>query len=167
MSDDKNDKARKGEDPAPSRGVSVMALILTALMSAGVAGGTSMYVGKRASHEARSSRAAAPARSFNPRRGFTLQLEPFVLMSIDGRHAFHAMRTTLALEFAPHTLEDDVRPYVARIRDAALSLLRSITYEVASDPAQMDRIRTELQTRFQAIGVQGLARVLITDLVVQ
>lgn len=169
MSDDKNDKARKGDATAPSpKGVSVVALILTALVSAGAAGGASLYVSKRTAHPAPAAHAPAehaPAAHAPP--GFTLALDPFVLMSADSHRAFHAMRTTLALEFAPATREDDVRPYVARIRDAALSMLRSIPYEVASDPAQMDHIRAELQTRFQATGVRGIARVLITDLVVQ
>jgi len=171
MSDDKNDKARKGDAPAPSpKGVSVVALILTALVSAGAAGGASLYVSKRTAHPApagHAAQAAAHAPAAHAPPGFTLALDPFVLMSADSHRAFHAMRTTLALEFSPATREDDVRPYVARIRDAALSLLRSISYEVASDPAQMDHIRAELQTRFQATGVRGIARVLITDLVVQ
>ncbi|MDP3220411.1 MAG: flagellar basal body-associated FliL family protein, partial [Deltaproteobacteria bacterium] len=109
--------------------------------------------------------AAAPARPAPP--GFTLALDPFVVMTIDAQHSFHAMRATIALEFGPAAREEDVRPYVARIRDATLSLLRSVTYEAASDPAQTDRLRAQLAARYQDTGVQGIARVLITDLVVQ
>jgi flagellar basal body-associated protein FliL len=169
MSDDKNDsKARKGDAAAPpTKGVSVVALILTAIVAAGAAGGASLYVSKRTRPAAAPAHAAhaAPSRPAPP--GFTLALEPFVVMSIDAHHSFHAMRATIALEFAPTTREEDVRPYVARIRDATLSLLRSVTYEVASDPAQTDRLRSQLQARYHDTGVQGIARVLITDLVVQ
>lgn len=170
MSDDKNDsKARKGDAAAPPvKGVSVVALILTAVVAAGAAGGASLYVSKRTSHAApagHGAEAPAPVRPAPP--GFTLALDPFVLMSIDAQHSFHAMRTTIALEFGPAIREEDVRPYVARIRDATLSLLRSVTYEVASDPAQTDRLRAQLQARYQDTGVPGIVRVLITDLVVQ
>ena len=170
MSDDKTDKARKGDAAAPTqRGVSVVALFLTALVSAGAAGGGALYVSKRTAHAAPSSHGAAHAapHASNAPPGFTLPLEPFVVMSVDEHRAFHAMRATLALEFTPSTREEDVRPYVPRVRDAALSLLRSTRYEVASDPTQTDHLRSELQTRFQATGVRGIARVLITDLVVQ
>ena len=171
MSDDKNDKARKGDAAAPTpRGVSVVALFLTAIVSAGAAGGGALYVSKRTAHPApAASHGAAHAapHAANAPPGFTLPLEPFVVMSVDAHRAFHAMRATLALEFTPATHEEDVRPYVPRVRDAALSLLRSTSYEVASDPAQMDHLRSELQTRFAATGVRGIARVLITDLVVQ
>lgn len=167
MSDDKNDsKARKGDAAAPpTKGVSVVALILTAVVAAGAAGGASLYVSKRTSRAAPHAPAPAPARPTPP--GFTLALDPFVVMSIDAHHSFHAMRATIALEFGPTAREEDIRPYVARIRDATLSLLRSVTYEVASDPAQTDRLRAQLQARYQDTGVQGIARVLITDLVVQ
>lgn len=166
MSDDKNDsKAHKGDAAAPpAKGVSVVALILTAVVAAGAAGGASLYVSKRTSRAAPPAHAVA-ARPVPP--GFTLALEPFVVMTVDAQHAFHAMRATIALEFGPTTRDEDVRPYVARIRDASLSLLRSVTYEVASDPAQTDRLRSQLQARYQDTGVQGIARVLITDLVVQ
>ena len=170
MSDDKTDsKARKGDDAAPpAKGVSVVVLILTAVVAAGAAGGAALYVSKRANHAPRTAPAAAhaaPAPTAPP--GFTLALDPFVVMTIDAQHSFHAMRATIALEFAPTTREEDVRPYVARIRDATLSLLRAVTYEAASDPAQTDRLRSQLQARLQETGVRGIARVLITDLVVQ
>lgn len=170
MSDDKTDsKALKGDAAAPpTKGVSVVVLILTAVAAAGTAGGASLYVSKRANHAARTAQAAAHAAPAPPALpGFTLALEPFVVMTIDAQHSLHAMRATLALEFASTAREDDVRPYVARIRDATLSLLRSVTYEAASDPAQTDRLRSLLQARLQQTGVQGIARVLITDLVVQ
>jgi|GEM_PF-1385659 len=173
MSDDKTDsKARKGDDAAPpTKGVSVVVLILTAVVAAGAAGGAALYVSKRANHAPRTAPAAAHAAHAAPAPtappGFTLALDPFVVMTIDAQHSFHAMRATIALEFAPTTREEDVRPYVARIRDATLSLLRAVTYEAASDPAQTDRLRSQLQARLQETGVQGIARVLITDLVVQ
>jgi flagellar basal body-associated protein FliL len=170
MSDDKTDsKARKGDDAAPpAKGVSVVVLILTAVVAAGAAGGAALYVSKRANHAPRTAPAAAhaaPAPTAPP--GFTLALDPFVVMTIDAQHSFHAMRATIALEFAPTTREEDVRPYVARIRDATLSLLRAVTYEAASDPAQTDRLRSQRPARLQETGVRGIARVLITDLVVQ
>lgn len=170
MSDEKNDpKARKNADAVPApKGVSIMVLILTAVVAAGTAGGAALFVSKRMAHQAQSRHAAAiEAPPAHAAPGFTLPLEPFVVMCVDRTHSFHAMRTTLALEFSPTSKEDEIRPYIPRMRDAALTLLRSTTYEIISDPAQMDHIRSELQSHFQATGVQVLVRVLITDLVVQ
>jgi hypothetical protein len=66
----------------------------------------------------------------------------------------------------PHS-EETVRRFVPRIRDSALTHLRTVTYEAASDPAQMDHLRSDLMERFRSTGVTGVTRVLVTDLVVQ
>ena len=88
-------------------------------------------------------------------------------MAQDAAHHTHPMRVVLALEFDAHAKEETVTPFVPRIRDSAISHLRGISYEMASDPAQMDHLRTELLERFRGTGASGARRVLVTDLVVQ
>ena len=174
MSETKDDPtARKGGDlvpaAAPSARFSLLTVLLSVVLAGAAAAGGAIYMAKVSAR----SRGAAPAHgsvavaASTAPPGFTLQLEPFVLMCADTQHAFHAMRTTLALEFDTSAKEEDIRPFVARIRDTALTLLRTIAFEVISDPAQMDRVRHDLQARFVGTGVRGLSRVLITDLVVQ
>jgi len=174
MSDDNTDKASKAPDAPAPRGVSVVTLIVTAIVTAGSAGGASLFVNKRAAHASAGAHGAAGGHgaatvvvSPHAPPGFTLPLEPFVVMCGDANHVLHAMRATLAIEFAATAREEDVRPFVPRVRDAALAQLRAVTYEAASDPTQTDRLRGELQIRFNDTGVPGLVRVLITDLVVQ
>src|SRR4051812_10521753 len=148
MSDDKTDKAAKADAPAP-KGVSVVTLIVTAIVTAGSAGGASLYVNKRAAHAGAGAHAAAGEHgaaagehgativvSPHAPPGFTLALEPFVVMCGDAARAMHPMRATLAIEFAATAREEEVRPFVPRVRDAALAQLRAVTYEAASDPAQ-------------------------------
>ena len=63
MSDDKNDpKARKNADAVPApKGVSMVALILTAVVAAGAAGGAAIFVSKRMAHQAGSGQSSSTA----------------------------------------------------------------------------------------------------------
>jgi flagellar basal body-associated protein FliL len=81
------------------------------------------------------------------------------------------MKVTLAVEFEANGKEegkdDALKSFVPRIRDAALSYLRLMTYEDAMDTNHSDKMRTDLLEKFRAAGATGATRVLVTDLVVQ
>lgn len=164
MSDKKDDAADKKAAPPPARGgVNVVGLLATAVFAAAAAFGGARAAGARGSQAAHS---AQHAPQIEP-PGYTLALEPFLVMAQDATHHTHPMRVVLALEFDAHAKEETVTPFVPRIRDSAISHLRGISYEAASDPAQMDHLRTELLERFRGTGATGARRVLVTDLVVQ
>lgn len=161
-------KADAPAAPAKGGGVSVVGLVATAVFAGAAAFGGAKAADHRgsgtASHDMHSTHDAAPHVE-SP--GFTLPLDPFLVMSSDTNHTPHPMRVVLAIEFDQTAKEETVRRFVPRIRDSALTHLRTVTYETASDPSQMDHLRSELMERFRSTGVTGVTRVLVTDLVVQ
>ncbi len=163
MSDKKEEAADPKAAPPEGRSWNVVGLVATAVFAAAAAFGGAKAAGARGSQESHSEHAAP---TIEP-PGYTLALEPFLVMATDATHRVHPMRVVLAIEFDAHAKEETVTPFVPRIRDSALAHLRAVTFEAASDPAQMERLRTELLERFRGTGASGARRVLVTDLVIQ
>jgi flagellar basal body-associated protein FliL len=84
----------------------------------------------------------------------------------DANRRPHTMKMAVAVEF-DGSVKEDIRNYVPRVRDAILVHLRMLPYEQATNPDQVEHLRAELLERCRNAGVQGAARVLVTDFVVQ
>ena len=168
MSEKKDDKAEKagdkGEKPA-GKGVNLVGVVITAVLAGAAAFGGAKVAGARAGGHAPQPPAHAAPHIEPP--GFTLALEPFLVMAADTNRRTHPMRVVLAVEFEQNVKEENVRPFVPRIRDFTLTYLRSLTYETASNPEHMDHFRADLLERMRGTGAVGVSRVLVTDLVVQ
>jgi flagellar basal body-associated protein FliL len=166
MSDKTDDKAPVADKKAAPRGGAV-GLVLTGLIAGGAAfGGARAAAGRSAGHAPPAPAAASHTPRVGP-PGYTLALEPFLVMAADTNRRAHPMRVVLAVEFDQTVREEGARVFVSRIRDASLTYLRTITYEAASDPERMEQLRTHLLERVQSTGATGVTRVLLTDLVVQ
>jgi flagellar basal body-associated protein FliL len=149
--------APKKAGPSPA-----IAMIVTGLIAGGAAfGGAKLSAAHAASAQPPEHVAVAPP------PGPTVALEPFVLLTPDAAKKMHAMKVTLAIEFEEKVKEDTLKSFTPRIRDAALTYLRTMTYEDALDSGKSDKLRTELLERFRNVGAVAATRVLITDLVVQ
>jgi flagellar basal body-associated protein FliL len=162
MSDEKKTPAE------PSSGGGGAGKILGILLPAIIAGAASFGGAKFASgHQAPAAPASEHAEAKAP--GPTLPLEPFLLTVPDGSKKAHAMKVTIAVEFDPAGAkgEEGFKSLVPRIRDSALSYLRTLTYEEVLDPTAGDKMRSDLLERAQTSGAPGAQRVLITDFVVQ
>jgi flagellar basal body-associated protein FliL len=165
MSDDKKTPAAPA---APATGGGGAGKILGILLPAIIAGGASFGGAKFASgHQAPAAPAAEHAEAKAP--GPTLALEPFLLTVPDGTKKAHAMKVTIAVEFDAASIkgEEGFKTLVPRIRDSALSYLRTLTYEEVLDPTAGDTMRKDLLEKTQSSGAPGAQRVLITDFVVQ
>lgn len=173
-------EAKKGA--AKAGGINVVSLVLTAVLAGGASfagakfgggshgggggGGGGHGAAAGGEHGEGGHGASASSMQSEP-PGFTLPLEPFLVMTADANHRPHAMRMVLALEFEHVVTEERARAFVPRIRDAALAHIRGIPYETFSDPTQVDHVRADLLERFRSTGAPGIMRVLVTDLVVQ
>lgn len=172
-------EAKKGAGKAG--GINVVSLVLTAVLAGGASfagakfgggshggggGGGGHGAAAEGGHGEGGHGASASSMQSEP-PGFTLPLEPFLVMTADANHRPHAMRMVLALEFEHVVTEERARAFVPRIRDAALAHIRGIPYETFSDPTQVDHVRADLLERFRSTGAPGIMRVLVTDLVVQ
>jgi flagellar basal body-associated protein FliL len=150
----------------PKKGLSpLIAMVVTGLIAGGAAFGGAKVA---AAHAAIAN--PGPERItvvVAPPPGPTVALEPFVLLTPDASKKMHAMRVTLAIEFEEKTKEETLKSYTPRVRDAALTYLRTMTYEDAIDNAKTDKLRADLLEKFRTVGAVAASRVLITDLVVQ
>jgi len=166
MSDKTDDTAHAADKKTALRG-GVAGHVITALIAGGAAfGGARIAAAGRPGAAPPAAAAAAHAPRVGP-PGFTLALEPFLVMAADTNRRTHPMRVVLAIEFDQSAREEGARVFVSRIRDASLAYLRTVTYEAASDPERMEQLRTHLLERVRGTGATGVTRILLTDLVVQ
>jgi flagellar basal body-associated protein FliL len=161
----------KSADAAPKKGTTnPLAIVLPAVLAGAAAFGAVRFAPARA---ATAPEAAHTAPALPP-PGPTVALEPFLVVTLDSAKKTHPMKVTLAVEFEASGKEskeegkDDVlKGFTPRIRDAALSYLRVMSYEDAMDASHSDKMRAELLEKFRAVGAANASRVLVTDLVVQ
>lgn len=100
----------------------------------------------------------------------SIKLDPIV---VDLRHdgAVRHLKVGLSLEPA-HTGGGHggggIEPYLPRGREAAITYLRSLTFDEATNPKAFERIRGELEQRIiAAIGKSRVGRIVVTDYVAQ
>lgn len=164
MSDKKEEPAKDGDKKPSARSAGVIAAVVTGVIAGGAAFGGARLAGRGGG--AHHAPAAEHAPQLGP-PGYTLSLEPFLVMASDANRRAHPMRVVLAVEFERTVTEEAARVFVARIRDSVIAYLRTVTYETAAAPERMDSLRHDLLDRVRATGATGVTRVLVTDLVVQ
>jgi flagellar basal body-associated protein FliL len=165
MSDEKDSKeATPAAAPAAaSSKTNPLMFILPALLAGGAAFGGAKF---SAAHAAAPAAETVKHKEEKP-PGPTVNLDPFLLVTSDTEKKAHAMKVTLAVEFGEGVKEDALKNFTPRIRDAALSYLRTVSYEDAIDATKADKLREDLLEKFQKVGASEAERVLVTDLVVQ
>jgi flagellar basal body-associated protein FliL len=162
------DKEAAAAPKKPSAIGGILKLVIPALFAAGAAyGGTRFAAAKApAAGDAHGGGHDAPVVHHAKPPGPTLPLEPFLVTVFDANKKPHPMKMTIAVEFDP-TTHDDLKTFTPRIRDVVLTYLRSMSHEQATDPAQVEKLRTELVEKCQKAGAHTAERVLVTDFVVQ
>jgi flagellar basal body-associated protein FliL len=148
--------------PAPAKKGGALGMVLPAILAAAAAFGGAKIAG---AHAQPSAQAEHHAEEHKP-PGPTVPLDPFLVTIPDANKKSHPMKVTLAIEFESTAKEEAIKAFAPRIRDAALSFLRTMTYEQAVDP-DTHRIREDLLERVQKVGATTAERILITDLVTQ
>jgi flagellar basal body-associated protein FliL len=80
----------------------------------------------------------------------------------------HHLKVVLSFELADKFTEEDFKKWSPRGREVALTYLRSLDYEGATDPKKFEAIRKELCDKVKAaMGRKHVRRVLVTDFVAQ
>lgn len=159
---DKKDTPAAAAPPKASKGLGVLGIILPALFAGGAAFGGARAAG---GHTTKTVIVETPAAPKPP--GPTLPLEPFLVTLAEANGKAHAMKVVLAIEFSSLTKEEVIKPLTPRVRDGALTYLRTLSWDTASDRSKIDTIRNELLEAVKKSGASTAERVLITDLVIQ
>lgn len=158
-----DDKAQPAKPPGQSPVAAILGLVLPALLAGGAAFGGARFAaggGHHAAKPASSEKALAPP-------GPTMALDPFIFTVTDGTHKNHAVKVSLAVEFKAKSKEEEFKVLVPRVRDAALTYLRTLTYEATTTQGLDEKSREELLARIRQQGAGDAEKILITDFVVQ
>jgi flagellar FliL protein len=95
-------------------------------------------------------------------------LDPIIVDIREINGDMHHLKVGIAVELAKGVTEEEFKRLVPRIRDAAISYLRSLKFDEISTPSKFDPIRAELGERIgHAAGKGKVLRVLFTDFVAQ
>lgn len=158
-----DDKAQTSKSQGQSPLAAILGLVLPALLAGGAAfGGARLAAGG-----AHAPKTVFVEKSAGP-PGPTLTLEPFIFTVSDSTHKTHAVKVSIAVEFkAVKGKEEDFKNLIPRVRDAALTYFRTITYEAATTQGLDEKGREELLARIRQNGGGEAEKVLVTDFVVQ
>jgi flagellar protein FliL len=95
-------------------------------------------------------------------------LDPIIVDIREANGDAHHLKVGIAVELGKGVTDDEFKKQIPRIRDSAISYLRSLKFDEISSPSKFDPIRTELGERIaHASGKAKVQRVLFTDFVAQ
>lgn len=94
---------------------------------------------------------------------------PSVVVDLrDGDNRIRHLKVGLTAELGEHTPVEEFKLTVPRAREAAITFLRSLSFEEVSDPQHFTAIKDELGKRIiEAMGEEHVHRIVLTDFVVQ
>jgi flagellar basal body-associated protein FliL len=103
-----------------------------------------------------------------PTKIISVDIPPIVVDLRDGDGRIRHLKVGMAAELAELATPDDFKLVIPRGREAALSYLRSLTFEEVSDPARYIAIKDELSKRLtEAVGPKRVHRILLVEFVIQ
>lgn len=97
--------------------------------------------------------------------------QPFAAIVVDVRNKkgdMHHMRIGITAELGEKVTKEEFERFQPRGREAAISYLRSKTFDELTEPAEFENITKQLNERvIHAIGEKRCSRVVVTDYVAQ
>jgi flagellar basal body-associated protein FliL len=103
-----------------------------------------------------------------PEKLVVFKFEPVIVDVMDARGDAHHLKVGLAAELADGASETDFKLLQPRAREAAITFLRSLTYEEITDAKRYAKLRKDLTRKVTAaVGEERVARMLVIDFVAQ
>lgn len=98
----------------------------------------------------------------------SVAMAPIIVDARNEDGAIRHLKVALALEPLVGVTEADLKNYLPRGRESAITFLRSQSFEALTDPKRFEQLRQELSKRIiDAVGTERVGRVLVTDFVAQ
>lgn len=95
-------------------------------------------------------------------------LAPLVVDTRARDGSLHHLKIGISVELKPPTKAEEFKALEPRGREAALTYLRGLEFESATDPKEFEGVKKELTKRtVKALGKRHVQRVMITDFVAQ
>jgi flagellar protein FliL len=149
-------------------------LIIGAVIATGGSAAAGAVLGPSLAAKGHAQAAAAASASATPgdhgaEEGGSVQaLDPIIVDIREANGDMHHLKVGLAVELAKGVTDEEFKRQTPRIRDSAISYLRSLKFDEISSPSKFDPIRSELGERIaHASGKAKVQRVLFTDFVAQ
>jgi len=173
--DEESQQSEGGEDEPkkPAKSSGKLFLIVGAVLATGGSAAAGAVLGPSLAAKNHPPVAAAAAASAagehgGEEGGELASLDPIIVDIREGNGDMHHLKVGIAVELGKGVTEEEFKRQIPRIRDTAISYLRSLKFDEISSPPKFDPIRTELGERIaHASGKAKVQRVLFTDFVAQ
>lgn len=171
----------EGEPKKPAKGGGKLFLIIGAVLATGGSAAAGAVLGpslaskghaqtapaekdeKGAEHGAKGEKGGE-----HGEEGELATLDPIIVDIREANGDAHHLKVGIAVELGKGVTDEEFKKQIPRIRDSAISYLRSLKFDEISSPSKFDPIRTELGERIaHASGKAKVQRVLFTDFVAQ
>jgi flagellar basal body-associated protein FliL len=160
----------EGEPKKPAKSSGRLFLIIGAVIATGgsAAAGAVLGPSLAKAHAPPPAAAAAASSEHGDEGGELAALDPIIVDIREINGDAHHLKVGIAVELGKGVTDEEFKKQVPRIRDSAISYLRSLKFDDVSTPSKFDPIRTELGERIaHASGRAKVQRVLFTDFVAQ
>jgi flagellar basal body-associated protein FliL len=158
----------EGEPKKPAKSSAKLFLIIGAVLATGGSAAAGAVLGPSLAKKHAPAAAASAAGEHADEPGELAALDPIIVDIREINGDAHHLKVGIAVELGKGVTEEEFKKQVPRIRDSAISYLRSLRFDEISSPAKFDPIRTELGERIaHASGKAKVQRVLFTDFVAQ
>jgi flagellar basal body-associated protein FliL len=145
---------------------SIVSLVLTVVLAGGASFG-----GAKLGAAAHAAPHPAPANAPAPPPGPTVNMDPFLVAISEPGKPPHVIKLTIAVELKLGKKDEELKPFIPRLRDTTLGMLRALSFEEASSAAAMEEFRDKLLKAFEKETGQApqtfIGKILITDFVTQ
>jgi flagellar FliL protein len=174
--DDESQSAEgeEGEPKKAAKGNGRLFLIIGAVLATGGSAAAGAVLGPSLAKHAPAPAAAAPegktaaSGEHGGEEGELAQLDPIIVDIREISGEAHHLKVGIAVELGKGVTDEEFKKQIPRIRDTAISYLRSLKFDEISTPAKFDPIRAELGERIAHVsGKARVQRVLFTDFVAQ
>jgi len=148
-------------------------LILGAVLATGTSAAAGAVIGPALARKGQTApspaaSAASAEHGADEPPGEVAALDPIIVDVREANGDAHHLKVGIAVELGHGTGEEEWKRLVPRIRDSAISYLRSLSFDEVSSAAKFDSIRSELGERIShAAGKGRVRRVMFTDFVAQ
>lgn len=171
MAKDEDKKAEPLDEPKKSKLGLILGIVGgIVVLVGGVAGGIVLGPKLMGSPQAAQAEGAptAVAELPPPEKVVSAKFDPIIVDLRGQRGEVHHLKVGMAAELRDTVTEDDFKLVAPRGREAALTYLRSLKYEDATNPKKYSRIRTKLSGKvLEAVGKERVHRILLVDFVAQ
>jgi flagellar FliL protein len=170
----------EGEPKKPAKGSGKLFLIIGAVLATGGSAAAGAVLGPSLAAKGHAQAAPSAEKSDKGEKGEKGEhgehgeegelatLDPIIVDIREANGDAHHLKVGIAVELGKGVTDEEFKKQIPRIRDSAISYLRSLRFDEISSPSKFDPIRTELGERIaRASGRARVQRVLFTDFVAQ